>query len=203
MAPIRYLYGSPTSSYLICTTPRSGSTFLSEALASTGVAGRPEEYFQQLGATGQQRTPTDYLGPDLVSGELPARFSAPDGDFRVELMFDPRRFRTFGDYASWEVHGPDTLAIWARKADDGFAQAIAERPQVSLVYYGPGGPGPMFLSFRGRARVDASASDAVYAGIIEGEKQQDPDRAGVAVIIDVERVEGFAADGPFVQERGA
>ena len=46
MSRIRYLYGSPTSSYLICTTPRSGSTFLSEALASTGVAGRPEEYFQ-------------------------------------------------------------------------------------------------------------------------------------------------------------
>ena len=32
------------------------------------------------------------------------------------------------------------------------------------------------------------------------ERQQDPDRGGVAVIIDVERVQGFRADGPFQQE---
>jgi len=32
-------------SYLICTTPRSGSNFLCEVLSSTGVAGRPDEYF--------------------------------------------------------------------------------------------------------------------------------------------------------------
>src|SRR3954453_1014417 len=32
----------PSLSYLICTTPRSGSTLLCEALENTGVAGRPE-----------------------------------------------------------------------------------------------------------------------------------------------------------------
>lgn len=103
MPPIRYLYGSPTSSYLICTTPRSGSTFLSEALASTGVSGRPEEYFQQLASTGAQRRPVDYLGADLARRTLPPSFSAPDGDFRVELLFDPRRFRSFADYVSWVI----------------------------------------------------------------------------------------------------
>lgn len=97
------MYGSPTSSYLICTTPRSGSTFLSEALASTGVAGRPEEYFQQLPTTGQQRRPIDYLGPDLVGTRLPEAFASEDGDFRVELMFDPRRFASFGDYVTWVI----------------------------------------------------------------------------------------------------
>lgn len=103
MSTIRYLYGSPTSSYLICTTPRSGSTFLSEALASTGIAGRPEEYFQQLEATGLQRRPVDYLGPGLAATELPPPLNDPEGDFRVELMFDPRRFNSFGDYASWVI----------------------------------------------------------------------------------------------------
>lgn len=38
MAPIR-------TSYLICTTPRSGSNFLCEVLQSFGVAGCPHEYF--------------------------------------------------------------------------------------------------------------------------------------------------------------
>jgi LPS sulfotransferase NodH len=35
----------PALSYLVCTEPRSGSTLLCDALASTGIAGRPDEYF--------------------------------------------------------------------------------------------------------------------------------------------------------------
>jgi LPS sulfotransferase NodH len=35
----------PTLSYFICTTPRTGSNLLCEALRNTGVAGNPEEYF--------------------------------------------------------------------------------------------------------------------------------------------------------------
>jgi LPS sulfotransferase NodH len=48
-------------SYLVCATPRSGSTLLCEGLKATGVAGRPEEYFEALPATGRPRTPADYL----------------------------------------------------------------------------------------------------------------------------------------------
>lgn len=36
------------SAYIICTTPRSGSTMLIDLLRQTGVAGRPEAYFRQL-----------------------------------------------------------------------------------------------------------------------------------------------------------
>jgi LPS sulfotransferase NodH len=100
MSPIRYLYGSPTTSYLVCTTPRSGSTFLSEALASTGVAGRPEEYFQQIVATGLPRRPVDYLEGFAEEG-MPTPRGAPDGDHRVDPLFDPRRFASFADYVSW------------------------------------------------------------------------------------------------------
>ncbi len=35
-----------TSSFFICTTPRSGSSLLSEALEFTGIAGTPREYFE-------------------------------------------------------------------------------------------------------------------------------------------------------------
>jgi hypothetical protein len=103
---------------------------------------------------------------------------------------------------STHVHGSQQLAIWARKPDEGFAKAIAAHPQVSLVYYSPGaGPGPFHLSFRGQAHVDPSANDEVYAAIVEGERQQDPDRKGVAVIIDVDSVNGYGEDGPFRMER--
>jgi hypothetical protein len=98
---------------------------------------------------------------------------------------------------STQVHGPEQLAIWVRNPDDGFARAIRARPKVTLAYYGPGGPDPFFLSIRGQARADASANDEVYAAIIEGEQKQDPERKGIAVIIDVESVRGFGANGGF------
>jgi trehalose 2-sulfotransferase len=48
-------------SYLICATPRSGSTLLCDALEGTGIAGRPAEHFEVLLETGQPRQPRDYF----------------------------------------------------------------------------------------------------------------------------------------------
>ncbi|HEX2707071.1 MAG TPA: hypothetical protein VHM66_03570 [Solirubrobacterales bacterium] len=99
---------------------------------------------------------------------------------------------------STQVHGPQQLAIWSRKADEGLVKVIEERPKVSLLYYGGAdGPGPKYLSFQGLAHVEPAANDEVYAKMIGGERGQDPEREGVAVIVDVESVFGFGADGPF------
>lgn len=51
----------PRISYLVCATPRSGSTLLCELLKHTGVAGRPEEYFEARSTTGLPAHPGDYL----------------------------------------------------------------------------------------------------------------------------------------------
>src|SRR5919109_2288957 len=48
-------------SYLVCATPRSGSTLVCQALKETGVAGRPEEYFEALRKTGRPRRPEQYF----------------------------------------------------------------------------------------------------------------------------------------------
>jgi hypothetical protein len=104
---------------------------------------------------------------------------------------------------STHVHGPTELALWARKRDSGLATAIPERPRVSLVYYGgPDGPGPMFLAIEGRARVAPELNDEVWAAIIDGERQQDPERNGVAVLIEVDSIAGARAGGYFQQARG-
>jgi LPS sulfotransferase NodH len=50
-----------TRSYLVCATPRSGSTLLCETLLATGVAGRPREYFEALKETGLPRRPREYF----------------------------------------------------------------------------------------------------------------------------------------------
>jgi len=51
----------PRRSYLVCATPRSGSTLLCETLESTGIAGRPREYFEALKETGVPRRPREYF----------------------------------------------------------------------------------------------------------------------------------------------
>jgi LPS sulfotransferase NodH len=48
-------------SYLVCATQRSGSTLLCELLKDTGVAGRPEEYFEAMRDTGLPPHPGRYL----------------------------------------------------------------------------------------------------------------------------------------------
>jgi LPS sulfotransferase NodH len=51
----------PQRSYLVCATPRSGSTLVCHALEKTGVAGRPEEYFEALRHSGRPRRPEEYF----------------------------------------------------------------------------------------------------------------------------------------------
>ncbi len=51
----------PQRSYLVCSTPRSGSTLVCKALRDTGLAGRPEEYFEALRSTGRPRRPEEYF----------------------------------------------------------------------------------------------------------------------------------------------
>jgi trehalose 2-sulfotransferase len=90
--------GPPQTSYLICTTPRSGSTLLCELLTGTGIAGRPDEYFQQLRSTGRPMRPRDYLegvAPDIVPPET------HDGELEEHQLYDPHRFCTFEEYVDW------------------------------------------------------------------------------------------------------
>jgi LPS sulfotransferase NodH len=51
----------PRHSYLVCATPRSGSTLFCELLSQTNVAGRPKEYFERLKETGLPRQPQQYF----------------------------------------------------------------------------------------------------------------------------------------------
>jgi trehalose 2-sulfotransferase len=51
----------PSRSYLVCATQRSGSTLLCELLKDTGVAGRPEEYFEAMAGSGAPPHPGEYL----------------------------------------------------------------------------------------------------------------------------------------------
>lgn len=75
----------PKTTYMICATPRSGSTLLCEALRNTGVAGNPDEYFGPMhvprwSEQWQVANPTEYVGKVLKQG------STTNGVFGVKIM---------------------------------------------------------------------------------------------------------------------
>jgi trehalose 2-sulfotransferase len=76
----------PAASYLVCGTPRGGTSLLCGLLAGTGLAGRPEEYFwrddepewsRRWGVTGF----ADYLRAAVAHG------TTPNGVFGAKVMF--------------------------------------------------------------------------------------------------------------------
>jgi trehalose 2-sulfotransferase len=54
--------------YLVCATPRSGSTLLCEMLRDTGLAGRPLEHFEVLRHSSLPRQPHEYFGDVDLDG---------------------------------------------------------------------------------------------------------------------------------------
>jgi trehalose 2-sulfotransferase len=68
----------PDRSYLVCATPRSGSTLLCKALEETGLAGHPEEFFEAKRETGCPARGSDYL------------WDAPGVDLHALLGDDPQ-----------------------------------------------------------------------------------------------------------------
>jgi Pyridoxamine 5'-phosphate oxidase len=95
---------------------------------------------------------------------------------------------------STQVFGADQLAIWVRNPNGGLVKAVQHQPQVALLY-GSADP-PRLFTFEGRARIDASANDIVYANSPKGERDYDPEKKGVAMIIDLDVITGFGASGP-------
>jgi trehalose 2-sulfotransferase len=86
---------APRRSYLVCATPRSGSTLLCETLGATGVAGVPGEYFEELKETGVPRRPREYFW-GLRSPEV-IRLLPADADLDPETERRPGWSRE--DYA--------------------------------------------------------------------------------------------------------
>ncbi len=78
-------YMQPTLSYMICATPRSGSTLLCEALQNTGLAGKPDEYFGPMHVPRWSKqwdtsNSSEYLHKVIESG------STKNGVFGVKIM---------------------------------------------------------------------------------------------------------------------
>lgn len=105
---------------------------------------------------------------------------------------------------STQVFGPQQLAIWVRKRDDGLAKAIGTRPEITLFYVDLAERGVVYTFYgRGVVSNDPAVNDQVWAATPQGEQAQDPDRRGVALIIELDRVvaQGMRPERNFVMSR--
>lgn len=87
-------------SYIVCSTQRSGSTYLCQLLGSTGVAGRPEEYFEARAETGLPPHPAYFLAGLRRTGagirdDLRQTDAPPYSDLRTVRDWAAHLDRTF------------------------------------------------------------------------------------------------------------
>jgi hypothetical protein len=97
---------------------------------------------------------------------------------------------------STQVLGDDQLAMWVRNPEGAFIRAIRHNPRVALMYRNEEKRSTYQL--QGRARVaDASAHrQRIFDAAAPAERAHDFAMLGAAVIIDLDRVEGWAGVGP-------
>jgi hypothetical protein len=102
---------------------------------------------------------------------------------------------------STQVFSDDQLAIWVRNAEGGMLRALAANPRLTLLYRST--QPRMLFTFEGRGHVDAAEATrrTVYEQAPEPERNADPERKGVAVIIDLDRVTGFSPGGRVLMQR--
>lgn len=97
---------------------------------------------------------------------------------------------------STQAISDDQLAIWLRNPEGGLARAIKVHPQVALVYRDEDSKAT--YQFQGRARLvdDPALRAQVYVHAPQAEQHHDFARIGAVIVIDLDRVQGYAGLGP-------
>ena len=88
------------------------------------------------------------------------------------------------------VYSDTQLGFWARNPEGLTVGGIGSNPHVALMYRFPAQR--VMLQFAGRARLAVGEErDRVFENAPEFEQKADPERKGVGVIVDLDKVEGI------------
>ncbi len=138
------------------------------------------------------------LTPDMkaaVDGALdnqtPMLIAYSDGAEQIHLSFR----------GTIQAYSDDQLALWARDPEGGLPSNIAARPKVTLFYHDAGKR--TTYTFYGRARIapDPQTRTVIFENSHPREQQVDFRRRGVAILVDLDRVEGRDAGGRLLLQR--
>ena len=97
---------------------------------------------------------------------------------------------------STQVLSEDQLAMWVRNPQGAFIRAISQRPRISLLYRNEEKRSTYTLQGRARVVQDAAMRQRVFEASAPAERAHDFAMLGAAVVIDLDRVEGWAGVGP-------
>ena len=89
---------------------------------------------------------------------------------------------------STQAYGDDQLAIWVRNPEGGILKSILGNPKLALMYRNREKRQAWIFHGEARRDDDAQVREQVYDNSPEVERNADPDRKGVAMIIDLVRV---------------
>ena len=123
--------------------------------------------------------------------QTPMMIAYSDGDGEIHLSFR----------GTIQAYSDDQLAVWARDPEGGLPRHIPARPKVTLFYHDP--KTRTTYTFYGRARIadDSDTRSAVFDNSPAREQQMDFRHGGVAIIVDLDKVEGRGPAGRILMLR--
>lgn len=125
----------------------------------------------------------DHINGALLAGN-PLILASVDAQNRPRLSYR----------GSIQVFSADQLGFWARNGEGATMASIRHNPNVSMMYRDPARR--VMLQIAGRARpATPDEVQRVYDQAPEPERRSDPDRKGVGVIIDLDRIDGLLGVG--------
>jgi uncharacterized pyridoxamine 5'-phosphate oxidase family protein len=132
----------------------------------------------------------DALGSALTDGK-PVVVAYVDENGQPKLSFR----------GSTQVYSPTQVAIWVRNPEGGLQKALANNPRVTLLYRSA--EPRMMLNIQGRGHFDSSEEvrKKVYESSPQSEQNADRDRKGMALIVDVDRLNGMAPGAAYNMQR--
>ena len=122
---------------------------------------------------------------DALTSGNPLVLAAVDKDNKPVLSFR----------GSTQVYSDDQMSFWLRNTGGNTVEAIKRNPSVAFIYHSATTP---LLQFKGRARIatDPAERKKIFEAAPEREQQADPERKGLAIIVDLDAVEGILGFGP-------
>ena len=132
--------------------------------------------------------------PESIKSDVDGAFA--DRQPMVVCAVTPEGEPTVSFRGTVHTLGDSALGFWVRRAGDStLLKSIAVNPTVVLVYTNM--PQRRFYQFRGPARVatDDATRNAVFENSPELEQRQDPERTGIAVVVELTSVRGRGVDG--------
>jgi len=126
-----------------------------------------------------------------LDNQTPMMIAYSDDDGEIHVSFR----------GTIQAYSDDQLALWARDPEGGLPRHVNARPKVTLFYHDP--KTRTTYTFYGRAEVtdDPATRTIVFADSPARERQMDFRRRGVAILVDLYKVEGRGPAGRILMLR--